>query len=133
MRTTRYRAVPPKIDCQRSISAVSGRLREKSTVGGRLSEKKGRRRGKEEKKKRGEEERPSARTSSSLARRRRSHVVLTRAPSTATGRQRSHDVAARGSWALFLPCEEKDRGDFQYGLMYQHMVQISSAWTKRKG
>ncbi|RZR91742.1 hypothetical protein BHM03_00019932 [Ensete ventricosum] len=49
-RTARYRAVPPKIDRQRSISIVGGRLkgeidrrrslREKSTIGGRLSEKK---------------------------------------------------------------------------------------------
>ncbi|RZS11588.1 hypothetical protein BHM03_00042933 [Ensete ventricosum] len=31
-RTARYRAVPPKIDRQWSISAVSGRLREKSTI-----------------------------------------------------------------------------------------------------
>ncbi|RRT43335.1 hypothetical protein B296_00056513, partial [Ensete ventricosum] len=62
MRTARYRAVPPKIDCQRSISVVGGRLKKKSTVGGRLREKstvssrlrkkKERRRGKEEKKKR---------------------------------------------------------------------------------
>ncbi|RZS12635.1 hypothetical protein BHM03_00044109 [Ensete ventricosum] len=59
MRNARYQAVPPKIDCRRSISAISGRLREKSTiddrlrekssVGDRLREKKGRRR----KKKRG--------------------------------------------------------------------------------
>ncbi|RWV84830.1 hypothetical protein GW17_00053426, partial [Ensete ventricosum] len=61
-RTARYRAVLPKIDRRRSISAVGGRLkkkstvdgrlREKSTVGGRLRKKKRRRRGKEEKKKR---------------------------------------------------------------------------------
>ncbi|RRT41753.1 hypothetical protein B296_00039649 [Ensete ventricosum] len=34
MRTARYRAVPPKIDRRRSISAIGGRLREKSTVDG---------------------------------------------------------------------------------------------------
>ncbi|RZS00828.1 hypothetical protein BHM03_00030602, partial [Ensete ventricosum] len=49
-RTARYRPIPPKIDSRRSISAVDGRLREKS---GRLREKKGRRRrGKEKKNKR---------------------------------------------------------------------------------
>ncbi|RRT44287.1 hypothetical protein B296_00052414, partial [Ensete ventricosum] len=47
--TASYWAVPPEIDRRRSISAIGGRLREKS---GRLREKKGRRRrrGKEEKK-----------------------------------------------------------------------------------
>ncbi|RZS09750.1 hypothetical protein BHM03_00040856, partial [Ensete ventricosum] len=35
-RTTRYRAVPPKIDCRWSISVVGGRLRKKLTVGGRF-------------------------------------------------------------------------------------------------
>ncbi|RRT57106.1 hypothetical protein B296_00032021, partial [Ensete ventricosum] len=50
--TASYQAVPPKIDRRRSISAISGQLREKSTIDGRLREKKGRRRrGKEEKKK----------------------------------------------------------------------------------
>ncbi|RZS14830.1 hypothetical protein BHM03_00046585, partial [Ensete ventricosum] len=53
-RTARYRAVPPKIDHRWPLSAVDGRLREKSTVGGRLKKKKGRRREKEEKR-RGEE------------------------------------------------------------------------------
>ncbi|RRT72926.1 hypothetical protein B296_00010680 [Ensete ventricosum] len=62
MRTDRYRAVPLRsavggrflpsaIDFgrQRSISAVCGRFKEKSTVGGRLRKKKERRRrGKEE-------------------------------------------------------------------------------------
>ncbi|RWW71831.1 hypothetical protein BHE74_00020404 [Ensete ventricosum] len=69
------------VDRRRSISAVGGRLREKSTVGGRLSEKKGRRRRreKEEKKKRGEEERPSACT-----------------PLLPAGRQRLRAVADRG-------------------------------------
>ncbi|RWW30212.1 hypothetical protein GW17_00005211 [Ensete ventricosum] len=36
-RTTHYWVVPPKIDRRQSILAVSGRLREKSTVGGRWS------------------------------------------------------------------------------------------------
>ncbi|RZS24236.1 hypothetical protein BHM03_00057286 [Ensete ventricosum] len=52
-RTARYRAVPSKIDHRRSISAVGGRLKKKSTVDGRLRKKKGRRIGKEKKKKRG--------------------------------------------------------------------------------
>ncbi|RWW27586.1 hypothetical protein GW17_00007969, partial [Ensete ventricosum] len=109
--TARYRAVPSKINCQRSISTidsrlkkkstvgdrlrekstvggrlrekstVGSRLREKSTVGGRLWKKKGRRRGKE-KKKRGEERIP------------RPHAVLTRLPLPPAGRL--HAVAARG-------------------------------------
>ncbi|RWW76277.1 hypothetical protein BHE74_00015643 [Ensete ventricosum] len=53
-RTACYRAVPPKIDHRWPLSAVDGRLREKSTVGGRLKKKRGRRREKEEKR-RGEE------------------------------------------------------------------------------
>ncbi|RWW32813.1 hypothetical protein GW17_00002502 [Ensete ventricosum] len=50
MRTARYRAVPPKL-------TVGGRLKEKSIVGDRLREKKGRRRrkGKEERRRREEE------------------------------------------------------------------------------
>ncbi|RWW00541.1 hypothetical protein GW17_00036492, partial [Ensete ventricosum] len=35
-RTTRYWAVPPKIDRWRSISVIDGRLREKSIVDGRF-------------------------------------------------------------------------------------------------
>ncbi|RWV87017.1 hypothetical protein GW17_00051034 [Ensete ventricosum] len=106
-RTTRYRAVPPKIDRRRSISVVDGRLREKSTVdnrlrekstvGGRLSEKKGRRRrGKEEKKKRGEEERiPSARVLSSPVGCQRLRAVLARVPSPPPGRGRFFSRAGR--------------------------------------
>ncbi|RWW57556.1 hypothetical protein BHE74_00035639, partial [Ensete ventricosum] len=94
-RTARCGVVLPKIDRQRSISAVGGRLREKLIVGGRLSEKKGRRRrGKEEKKKRGEEERPSARAPSSPARCRRLHAILARASSLPAGRQRPCVVAS---------------------------------------
>ncbi|RWW13132.1 hypothetical protein GW17_00023171 [Ensete ventricosum] len=70
-KTARYRAVPPKIDCWWSISTVYGRLREKSTVGGRLRKKKGRRRGKEEKKKR-------RRKNTSPARHPRPRAVLAR-------------------------------------------------------
>ncbi|RZR87994.1 hypothetical protein BHM03_00015496, partial [Ensete ventricosum] len=45
-----------KIGRRRSISAIAGRLREKSTVDGRLKKKKGkRRRGKKERRRRGEE------------------------------------------------------------------------------
>ncbi|RZS17053.1 hypothetical protein BHM03_00049160 [Ensete ventricosum] len=85
--TARYRAVSPK-------STVGGRLREKSTVDGRLREKK-----KEEEKKkerrRGEEER-----STSLP-----HTVLARMPSLPARRHRPRPRA------IFLPREEKDRGD----------------------
>ncbi|RWW32146.1 hypothetical protein GW17_00003197 [Ensete ventricosum] len=99
-RTTRYRAVPPKID-HRPISAVGGRLREKLTICGQLSEKKGRRRrrrGKEEKKKRGEEERiPSTRAQSSLARCRRPWVASDRAPSSLVRRRRLRVASACAS------------------------------------
>ncbi|RWW35606.1 hypothetical protein BHE74_00059449 [Ensete ventricosum] len=100
-RTARHWAVPPKIDCRRSISVVGGRLKEeidrrrsiegersrRPTVGGRLSEKKGgrRRRGKRRKKRKEEK----------------------KYLSPARGR-RSRAVAARGLWALFLPRGEKD-------------------------
>ncbi|RRT86200.1 hypothetical protein B296_00000858, partial [Ensete ventricosum] len=91
-RTAHYRAVPSKIDCRRLISAVDSRLREKSTIDGRLSEKKGRRRrrrGKEEKKKRGEEERiPSARVSLPPVDRQCPCAVFARAPSPPAGRGR---------------------------------------------
>ncbi|RZS29006.1 hypothetical protein BHM03_00062677, partial [Ensete ventricosum] len=105
-RTARYRAVPSKIDHQRSISAVGGRLkkkstvggqlREKSTVSGRLRKKKGRRKGKEKK----EEEKKEylARVSSSPACRRRPRVARGRFFS----RARRQSVSPRG---------EKDRGD----------------------
>ncbi|RRT73757.1 hypothetical protein B296_00007495, partial [Ensete ventricosum] len=53
--TTRYWVVPPKIDRRQLISAVGGRLREKSIVGGQLREKKGRRRRRRKKKKEEEE------------------------------------------------------------------------------
>ncbi|RRT51412.1 hypothetical protein B296_00051127, partial [Ensete ventricosum] len=49
-RTAHYRVVSLKIDCRWSISVVGGRLKKKSTVGGRLRKKKGRIRGKEKKK-----------------------------------------------------------------------------------
>ncbi|RZR88578.1 hypothetical protein BHM03_00016192, partial [Ensete ventricosum] len=79
----------------RGPSAI-GRFCQKSTVGGRLSEKKGgrRRRGKIRKKKKRGEKKPIARARSSPVRRRRLRAIV-----------------ARGSWALFLPRGEKDRGD----------------------
>ncbi|RWW27952.1 hypothetical protein GW17_00007589 [Ensete ventricosum] len=90
-RTACYRAVPPKIDCRRSISVVGGRLkkkstvgsrlREKSTVGGRLRKKKGRKRGKEEK---------------------RSGEYLDCGAGRFFSRARRRSVS---------PCGEKDRGD----------------------
>ncbi|RWW32623.1 hypothetical protein GW17_00002681 [Ensete ventricosum] len=73
-----YPAVPPKIDHRQSISAVGGRLREKSTVGGRLREKStigDRLREKKGRRRRGGEER-----STSFP-----HVVLARTPSLPAG------------------------------------------------
>ncbi|RWW17050.1 hypothetical protein GW17_00019036 [Ensete ventricosum] len=84
MRIAHYRAVPSKIDRRRpiegeidrrqSISAFDYRLREKLTIGNRLTEKKGRkRRGKEEEEKRKKYPLPRvvlARVSSPACRRR---------------------------------------------------------------
>ncbi|RZS16056.1 hypothetical protein BHM03_00048020, partial [Ensete ventricosum] len=84
-RTARYRAVPPKIDRRRSISAVGGRLREK-----REEEEE------EKKKKRKEYLFP------------RAILAGARRPLPA-GHQRPRAVVARGSRALFLPREETER------------------------
>ncbi|RZR99607.1 hypothetical protein BHM03_00029200, partial [Ensete ventricosum] len=73
---------------------ATGRFRQKLTVGGRLREKKGRRRGKKEKKKRG--------VPISLR-----HPRGT--PSLPAGRQRPRAIVARGSQALFLPRKETER------------------------
>ncbi|RWW65581.1 hypothetical protein BHE74_00027107 [Ensete ventricosum] len=90
--TTRYRTVPQKIDRRQSISAVGGRLREESTVGDRLSEKKGRRR-------RGKEEKRKEKKKEYLVpmHRRRPHAILARMPSSPTRHPRSCAVAARKS------------------------------------
>ncbi|RWW22688.1 hypothetical protein GW17_00013102 [Ensete ventricosum] len=103
-RTVGYRAVPSKIDRQRSISAIGDRLREKSIVDGRLRKKKGRRRGKEKKKKRG-----------------RKNTSPSRRPRLPAGRLRT--VAARGHGRFFSrarrrsvsPCGETNRGDIAEG------------------
>ncbi|RWW79325.1 hypothetical protein BHE74_00012394, partial [Ensete ventricosum] len=79
-----------KIGRRRSISAVGGRLREKSTVDGRLKKKKGRRRrGKEERRRRGEE--------------------VPRASSPAHCPRVAHESSRPVS--DFCPCWERDRGD----------------------
>ncbi|RWV82637.1 hypothetical protein GW17_00055843 [Ensete ventricosum] len=106
MRTARYRAVPPKIDRQQSISAVDGRLSEKK--GGRR--KRGKRRKKKRRKKTYRPRAVLALALSPLARRRRPRVDSARASSSPAGRQRPRAVAARGSRALFLPRGEKDQG-----------------------
>ncbi|RZS19957.1 hypothetical protein BHM03_00052418, partial [Ensete ventricosum] len=99
MRTVRYRTVPSKIDHQRSISAVGSRLKKKSAIGGRLRNKKGRRRGKE-KKRSGEERIP------------RPRAVLARLPSLPAGRRLQ---VTRGRFFCSVrrrsvsPREEKDR------------------------
>ncbi|RWW66195.1 hypothetical protein BHE74_00026451 [Ensete ventricosum] len=111
---------------------ATGRFRQKSTIGGRLKgeighrrsiegeidrrrsieQEKGRKkkRKKKKKKKRGEK-RPIARARSSPVRRRCPWVASAHAPSPPAGRQRPRTVVARGSRALFLPHEEKDRAD----------------------
>ncbi|RZS10715.1 hypothetical protein BHM03_00041978 [Ensete ventricosum] len=87
-----------EIDCWRSISTVGSRLKEKSTVGGRLRKKKERRRrGKEEKKKR----RRKNTVPSSPACRCRPRVARTR--ERFFSRTRRQNVSPRG---------EKDRGDY---------------------
>ncbi|RWW21989.1 hypothetical protein GW17_00013834 [Ensete ventricosum] len=109
-RTVRYWAVPPKIDRRRSISAVGGRLREKSIadvrlreksiVDGRLSKNKGRRRrGKEEKRKEEKKKEHLA-----LARCRYPLAVLARVPSPPTGRGRFFSLAGRKIEATFTAC-----------------------------
>ncbi|RZS25777.1 hypothetical protein BHM03_00059025, partial [Ensete ventricosum] len=90
-RTARYRAVQPKIDRQRSISVVGGRL--KGEIGRRRSierakGRKKKKRKKKKKKERGEKEYP----------------LPAHGPCSCV-------VAACRSWALFLPRGEKDRGD----------------------
>ncbi|RWW72497.1 hypothetical protein BHE74_00019701 [Ensete ventricosum] len=89
-RTTRYRAVPPKIDRRRSISAMGDRLREKSTVGRRLREIGDRRKREEEE----EEEKKKRR------RNRTSTVAAHGSPACC---RRPH------SRAIFLPREETKR------------------------
>ncbi|RWV82370.1 hypothetical protein GW17_00056135 [Ensete ventricosum] len=73
-RTIHYQVVLPKIDRWRSISTVDSRLRKKSIVGGRLREKRGRRRRGKKEKKEGEKK----------------NLLSTRRP-------RPYVVAARGS------------------------------------
>ncbi|RWW58625.1 hypothetical protein BHE74_00034544, partial [Ensete ventricosum] len=108
MRTARYRAVPPKIDCRRSISAVGSRLKgeidRRRSIEGEIDRRrsiereKGRKKKKRKKKKK-REKIPIARARSSTVRRRRSRAVAAREPSR----------------ALFLPRGEKDRGNIASG------------------
>ncbi|RZS12392.1 hypothetical protein BHM03_00043831 [Ensete ventricosum] len=97
MRTACYRAVLPKIDRQRSISAVGGQLRKQSIVGGRLRKKKR----KKKKRKRRKKKRRRKNTVPSLPARRRCPRVA-RVPSPPS-------VSARG---------EKDRGDIVNDLKF---------------
>ncbi|RZR81049.1 hypothetical protein BHM03_00007189 [Ensete ventricosum] len=129
-RTARYRAVPPK-----------------STVGGRLREKKRRirRRGKEERRRRRGEEEFLAREPSLPARsiegekekkkkkrkrrkkkkkrRRIPHAVLAREPSLPAGRL----------WAIFLSRREKDRGDsLGFIIFWLHIQEnVNKSWLIR--
>ncbi|RZR80575.1 hypothetical protein BHM03_00006610 [Ensete ventricosum] len=66
-----------KIDRRRSISAVDGRLREKSIIGGRLREKKGKRRKKKKRKRRKKKKRIKRKKNTSFP-----HVILVCVPSS---------------------------------------------------
>ncbi|RWW23435.1 hypothetical protein GW17_00012314 [Ensete ventricosum] len=92
MRTARYRAVQPKIDRRRSISAVGGRLKGEIDCRRSIEREKGRKKRKKKKKKRKEEKKNTyrpravlARASSPLARRRRTRVASTCVPSPPAG------------------------------------------------
>ncbi|RWW50978.1 hypothetical protein BHE74_00042712, partial [Ensete ventricosum] len=88
-RTARYRAVPPKIDCRQSISAVGSRLKgeidHRRSIEGEIDrrrsierekgKKKKKRKKKEKKKEKRRKRIPIARTRSSLARRHRPRVA----------------------------------------------------------
>ncbi|RRT49144.1 hypothetical protein B296_00048351 [Ensete ventricosum] len=89
--TARYRAVPPKIDCWRSISVVDSRLKgeidRRRSIKGEIDrrqsieQEKGRKKKRKKKKKRKEEKkRPKARVRSSPARRPRPWVVVSVSP-----------------------------------------------------
>ncbi|RZS05507.1 hypothetical protein BHM03_00036040 [Ensete ventricosum] len=105
--TARYRAVPPKIDCRRPIE---GEIDCRRSIEGEKGKKKKRTRRKKEKRRK--EIIPSACAPSSLACRCRSCAVAACAPPPPAGRHHPHTVIACGSQVLFLPCGEKDRGDW---------------------
>ncbi|RWW70835.1 hypothetical protein BHE74_00021463 [Ensete ventricosum] len=105
MRTARYRAVQPKIDRRRSISAVGGRLKGEIDCRRSIEREKGRKKKRKKKKKKEKRRKriPIARAQSSPVRRRRSRVVAARGLPAPACRRRPR--------ALFRLHGEKDRGD----------------------
>ncbi|RWW34706.1 hypothetical protein GW17_00000516 [Ensete ventricosum] len=102
MRTARYRAIPPKIDRQRLISAIGGRLKGEIDRRRSIEREKGK---KKKKRKRRKKEKRRKNT-------QRPRAVLAGAPSPLACRCRPRvTIACALSRALFLPREEKDRGD----------------------
>ncbi|RWW34965.1 hypothetical protein GW17_00000237 [Ensete ventricosum] len=113
-RTTRYRAVPSKIDRRRSISAVDDRLKKKSTVGGRLRKK----REEEEKKKKEEGKKEYlARAPSSPACRRRPRPRPLLLP-----RKETEHLPTRGDRSR-RPRDGEGAGAEKHGIRVQRGVQ----------
>ncbi|RWW27139.1 hypothetical protein GW17_00008446 [Ensete ventricosum] len=103
-RTARYRAVPPKIDHRRSIEGEIGHRR---SIEGEIDRRRSIEQEKGRKKKRKKKKKKEKRRKKTY----RPRAVLACVPSSPVGRQRPRTVVARGSRALFLPHEEKDRAD----------------------
>ncbi|RZS00208.1 hypothetical protein BHM03_00029870 [Ensete ventricosum] len=104
MRTARYRAVQPKIDRRRSISAVGGRLKGEIDCRRSIEREKGRKKRKKKKKKRKEEKKNTYRP----------RAVLARASSplrVVAARGLPAPACHRRPRALFRLHGEKDRGD----------------------
>ncbi|RZR88796.1 hypothetical protein BHM03_00016429, partial [Ensete ventricosum] len=103
----RYRAVPPKIDRRRSISAVNGRLKgeidRQRSIEGEIDRRRSIEREKGKKKKK--------RKKKKKKKRKEERIPIARARSSPVRRCRSCAVAAHGSRALFLPRGEKDPGN----------------------
>ncbi|RWW07658.1 hypothetical protein GW17_00028952 [Ensete ventricosum] len=106
MRTARYRAVPPKIDRRRSISAVGGQLKgeidRRWSIEGEIDRRRSIEREKGRKKKRRKKKKKK---------KRREKIPIARARSSPVRHRHSRAVATHGSQARFLPRGEKDRGD----------------------
>ncbi|RWW14042.1 hypothetical protein GW17_00022217 [Ensete ventricosum] len=130
MWTARYRAVPPKIDRQQSISVIGGRLKgeidRRRLIEREINRQWSIEREKGRKKKKRKKKKKKRNTYCQ-------HVVLACASSSPASRQRSRVVAARGSWALFLPRGEKDRGNVRLrtGMLGTALYRygIGTGWT----
>ncbi|RWW03495.1 hypothetical protein GW17_00033352 [Ensete ventricosum] len=121
-RTARYRAVPPKIDHRRSISIVDSRLKgeidRRRSIEGEIDHRRSIEREKGKKKKRKKKKKRE---------KTRKRIPIARARSSPVRRCSSRAVAARGSQSLFLPREEKDRGDYtsiRQTLLFIHQYDI---------